>query len=270
MSAAAAARRDLKDLPSLPLKRSADAKPPPLLTDGKRAGGRSINDFRSIAIQTGVLGQAAGSASIQIGATQVVCSVFGPKESDSRESTMEGTLECSLRFASFAQAGGRRKAAVGGAADERELSAALHAALVGSVQLEKYPKSRVAVHAFVLQDDGAALAAAICGASLALADASILLYDLVAACGCAVHTDAVALDCSAAELRGASSEAVVAQMPSLQQLTLLRHSGAAGFDHVTEGLQLALDGCATISARMRAALVAKAEGGGKRAAPEGS
>ena len=106
MAASAAARRDLKDLPSLPLKRSADAKPPPLLTDGKRAGGRSINDFRSIAIQTGVLGQAAGSASVQIGATQVVCSVFGPKESDSRESTMEGTLECSLRFASFAQAGG--------------------------------------------------------------------------------------------------------------------------------------------------------------------
>ena len=40
--------------------------------------------------------------------------------------------------------------------------------------------------------------------------------------------------------------------------------------HVTRRLlTLALDGCATISARMRAALVAKAEGGGKRAAPEG-
>ena len=77
------------------------------------------------------------------------------------------------------------------------------------------------------------------------------------------------LSASASGGPSTSSEAGAAQMPARQQPPLLRHSGAAGFDHVTEGLQLALDGCATISARMRAALVAKAEGGGKRAAPEG-
>ena len=205
-------RAATKDLPSLPLKRrpTPSRRPP---HRRKRAGGRSINDSQH-AIQT-ACSPGGGSASVSIGATQVVCSVFA-EGVDSRESTMRARsrFRCAsraLRRRAAAQGGGRR------AADERELSAALHAALVGSVQLE-YPKSRVAVHAFVA-GRRRALAAAICGA-LALADASISRFGRRAA---APHTDAVALDCSAAEARGASSEAVVAQMLSLQQLTLLRH-----------------------------------------------
>ena len=58
----------------------------------------------------------------------------------------------------------------------------MSAALSASVQLHLLPKSTIAVHALVLQDDGGALPAAVTCASLALADSGILLYDLVAAC----------------------------------------------------------------------------------------
>ena len=72
---------------------------------------------------------------------------------------------------------------------------------------------------------GGALPAAISCASLALADASISLYGMVAACGCAVLGEAVALDGSASELTTSSGSVVVASLPALDHLTLLRHEG---------------------------------------------
>jgi len=57
------------------------------------------------------------------------------------------------------------------------------------VRLEAFPKSEVDVFVIVLQDAGAALAAAITAASLALADAAVEMYDLVTACS-AVSVDA--------------------------------------------------------------------------------
>ena len=54
-------------------------------------------------------------------------------------------------------------------AEEKALSLELGAALASSVQLHLLPKSTIAVHALVLQDDGGALPAAVSCASLALA-----------------------------------------------------------------------------------------------------
>ena len=95
--------------------------------------------------------------------------------------------------------------------------------------------------------------------ALALADASLLLYDMVAACGCAVLGQTVLLDCCGRELRGedATGHTLVAQMPNLSQTTLLRQSGAISFDHVTEAMQLALSGCSQIHGQMRTALLEK-------------
>ena len=160
----------------------------------------------------------------------------------------------------------RRRGAQGGHPEERELSTALSAALSASVQLDRYPKSTVAVHVLVVEDDGSALAAAISCASLALADASILVYDLVAACSCSYGAEgALALDCTAAELGATRGSTLVAQMPSLDQLTLLRHDGATPYEQSVAGLQQALTGAAQLYAQMQAVLLARAgeaQGGG--------
>lgn len=66
--------------------------------------------------------------------------------------------------------------------EELELSRFLEQALTGAVRLETFPKAVVDVYVTVLEDDGAALAAAINVASLALADAGVEMTDLVAAC----------------------------------------------------------------------------------------
>jgi exosome complex component MTR3 len=54
-------------------------------------------------------------------------------------------------------------------------------ALEVSVMLEKYPKSVIDCYILVLESDGGALSASITCASMALANAGIEMYDLVAA-----------------------------------------------------------------------------------------
>ena len=65
---------------------------------------------------------------------------------------------------------------------EKEYSALLLTALESAVLLEEFPKSTVDVYVCVLEAAGGELPAAICSASLALADAGIAMRDLVAAC----------------------------------------------------------------------------------------
>ena len=204
------------------------------------------------------MGQAAGSAYIELGSTKVVCAVYGPHQTEGREYLQRGQLETSLRFTSFARRE-RCKSHAMGSAEERELSMALGAALEASVQLDQYPKSTIAVNALVLQDDGGALAAATTCASLALAHAGLLLFDMVAACSCAVLDQVVVLDCCNDELLGdVTGRTLIAQMPSLDHVTLLRQSGAVAVALMTEAMQLALSGCSQMHAEMRTAVLKKA------------
>jgi exosome complex component MTR3 len=61
------------------------------------------------------------------------------------------------------------------------MSAVLVQALSPAVMLEKLPKCVISIYVVVLENDGSELSAAITCASLALADAAIEMYDLVAA-----------------------------------------------------------------------------------------
>jgi len=253
-----------------------------------RRDGRSTDAFRTLVLRTGVMAKAAGSAHLELANTKVVCSVLGPHAAEGRGYQEHGVLDCSLRFTSFAHRE-RRIAPHGGpstgggstapSTDERALSLSLAAALSGSVQLSEYPKSVISVNVLVLEDDGAALAAAITCASLALADASVLIYGLVPACNCVLlpaggdeapaggdeggagvgidKGGAVILDPCADELRSASATTTVAHMPSLQQLMLHEHEGAASVEKVNEALVLSLEGCSKMHAQMEEVLHAK-------------
>eukprot|EP00965_Chrysotila_dentata_P214844 6188419-Pleurochrysis_carterae.AAC.7 len=198
-----------------------------------RMDGRTINEFRPFSLRLGAVARAVGSAAFSLKNTQCVAAVNGPTAYERGEFAMAAQVQCSVRLASFCRPAGRR--AERGpilAAEERELSASLTTALSSSIQLDRYPKSVISINVLVMQDDGGALAAAVTCASLALADAGLLLYDVIAACSCATIGDIVRLDCSADELAAASSETTVAHMTSLNQLTLLRHNGILRVPHM--------------------------------------
>lgn len=104
---------------------------------------------------------------------------YGPRHNPKNEFSEKGRVECSFKWAPFA-CPQRKKPQPD--EEEEDLSLQLTRALSMCVRLEKYPKSTVDVYCLVLQDDGGAFAAAICAGSLALADAGIECFDLVASC----------------------------------------------------------------------------------------
>ena len=92
-------------------------------------------------------------------------------------------LTCSQRWCKFAGSAPGRK--IRDKDVEKEMGMLLSQSLEGSLHLRSFPKSLLDIYALVLQDDGGALGAACTGCSLALADAGIEMYDLVAACSVA-------------------------------------------------------------------------------------
>lgn len=58
----------------------------------------------------------------------------------------------------------------------------LRTALLSAVQVDTFPKAVLEVYVTVVEDGGSATAAAIVAASLAIADAGVGMYGLVAAC----------------------------------------------------------------------------------------
>lgn len=242
-------------LPALPLIRP--TSPSTGTANALRKHGRAAVQLRPLKVRTGVVTSASGSAMLELGQTKVICSIFGPNQADGGGSFEHGQLECSVRLASFARRGGNRAARAGGrstSAEESALSLDLTAALIPSVQLHLLPKSLVAVHVLVLQDDGGILPAAISCASLALADATISLYSMVAAIGCGSIGETLVLDCDAAELTSSTATTTIACLPTLDQLTLVRQEGVVPLAQATSGLQLGLSGCALLHEEMAAAL----------------
>ena len=73
-----------------------------LATEGKRADGRGINEYREVKIETGMLNTAEGSAMVHLGKTKILCGIkmlIGTPYGDSPKS---GTMTTSTELAPLA------------------------------------------------------------------------------------------------------------------------------------------------------------------------
>jgi hypothetical protein len=140
----------------------------------------SVASLKPIHAGTGVINAGVGSAIFELNGTRVMCAIYGPQVDARQEFSEQGRLTCEVKIAAFARPG--RAATATAAADELALAEELHTALSPSVRLQAYPKCSWQLCAFVIEDDGSALAALINCGSLALADASVQMFDTVAAC----------------------------------------------------------------------------------------
>lgn len=127
---------------------------------------------------------ATGSAVVEQGGTRVLCAVYGPHVDARVEFSERGRLNCEVRIAAFARSSGRNAVVGDGRMpfDEVALAEEMHTALAPAIQLGAYPKCAWQLCAFVVQDDGCMLPSLIMCGSLALADASVRMLDVVAAC----------------------------------------------------------------------------------------
>ena len=250
-----------------------------------RADGRQHTQLRSTFLQVGVVSAAVGSAYVERQGTKVLCAIYGPRASAklSTPFSERGAFVCDVKFAPFA--GGARRARRGAQAtdEEKRLQLLVTEAVTVSIHLEAFPKAVLEAFVVILQEDGGVLPAAVSCVSLALADAGIMLYDLVTACQALSLDGALLLDPSATEEESwtaAVSESaeqedddeveskdatppaasvLLAYMPSLRQISSITQAGSSTTQQVTKLTHMCIAGCEQLNGLMRDCLVEAAK-----------
>ncbi|XP_068624927.1 uncharacterized protein [Battus philenor] len=160
---------------------------------GLRKDGRALDEARSMFATTDMVSQAKGSAYVELNNTKVVCSVFDPREiPHQNEFSQLGQIFCEVKFAPFSCPSQRRPPAPD--AEDKSLSVALRQALEPTVCRHLFPNYQIDVFVYIIENDGACLAAAINAAGLALADAAVPMYDIITASAIAIIGDKMFVD----------------------------------------------------------------------------
>ncbi|KAH1159446.1 hypothetical protein AAZX31_11G172500 [Glycine max] len=224
-------------------------KPPIFKEDWVRPDGRGFHQCRPAFFRTGAVNAASGSAYAEFGNTKVIVSVFGPRESKKAMMYSDiGRLNCNVSFTTFATP------IRGQGSDHKEYCAMLHKALEGAIILETFPKTTVDVFALVLESSGSDLPVVISCASLALADAGIMMYDIVASVSVSCFNKNLVIDPILEEEIGQDGSLMITCMPSRYEITQLTVTGEWSTTKINEGMQLCLDACAKLAKIMRSCL----------------
>ncbi|KAJ7494569.1 ribosomal protein S5 domain 2-type protein [Mycena galericulata] len=225
-----------------------------ILNDGGfRSDGRRQYELRDMTIDLSQQGVADGSAIITHGLTQVLVSVFGPREAKMRSQTMHdrANLNVELSVAAFST-GERRKRSRG---DKRilEMAATIKSTFEPVVQTSLYPRSQIDIFVQVLQQDGGLLQACINGATLALANAGIPLLDFVCAVTGGVHSTSPMLDLTLLE-ENDIPHVTVAVMPKTGKVTLVTMETRLHVERFEEIFRLACEAGKVIHTEMKGAV----------------
>uniref|UniRef100_A0A0V0G8V7 Putative splicing factor 3b subunit 5 n=1 Tax=Triatoma dimidiata TaxID=72491 RepID=A0A0V0G8V7_TRIDM len=162
-----------------------------------RSDGRKLDEHRKMFIKLGVSADCRGSCYIELGETKVIVGVHGPKEIPNiQEYTELGKLECIIEYAPFASLTRKRSTPE---QSDKYMSAAMRRALEPVFCRHEFPNLMIQVSAFVIEDDGCVLSAAITGASLAIAHGRLPLFDFAAAVSISLHNDLIFIDPTKAE-----------------------------------------------------------------------
>nr|XP_018901316.1 PREDICTED: exosome complex component MTR3-like [Bemisia tabaci] len=231
---------------------------------GERKNGRLPNEHRPVFLKTGVNSQAKGSAYLEYENTKVICSVFDPREIPNKnEFSPMGELYCEFKFAPFSCI--KRRGHIRDA-EEKELSFSLRRALEPAVCRHEFPNFQVDIYVYILDSDGSDLAAAITCASLALADASVPMYDLVTAVSVGICGHLQFVDPTNEEeqlcKKTASAESIDPQavitltyMSTLEQVSEFTISGTIGVNHLEDKIPALIKHCNAIYPLLQQCLI---------------
>lgn len=163
-----------------------------------------------------------------------------------------------LHYASFSGHGERVRP--GGSRRSREISMVMEKALIPVLDLKDYPNSVVDVFVDLPQTDAGTRCAAICAASMALADAGLQMKDLVSAVAIGKIEDKLVVDLTYEEDSydaGPGTDLPVAMLPSSGKITLLQMDGEVSAQDLKKMLELASKACKQIYEVQKKALKEK-------------
>ena len=201
----------------------------------KRFDERGFDELRPIEAKVGVVKNASGSALFKIGKTVAIAAVYGPRELHPKflQNPQTGILRVDYNMLPFSGHGERVRP--GGSRRSKELSKVIENALLPVLDLKEWPNAVVDVFIDFPQTDAGTRCAAICAASMALADAGVMMKDLVSAVAVGKVEDKIVVDLIYEEdSYEHGSDVPIAILPNSGKVSLLQMDG----DITPEDLQL--------------------------------
>lgn len=230
------------------------------MTYTKRFDGRNWTELRQMSAEVGVIDNAAGSARFAMGRTVAYAAVYGPRELYPKflQDPKKGLLRCHYNMMPFSGEGERVKP--GPSRRSREISLVMTNALLPVLDMSQFPNAVVDVFVEFTQTDAGSRCAGICAASLALADAGLLMKDLVAAVAVGKIEDKFVVDLNYLEDSyedGSGADVPVAMLPNSGKITLLQMDGPMKPEELQKLLDLAREATSKIYELQKQALLRK-------------
>ncbi|MBS3142573.1 exosome complex exonuclease Rrp41 [Candidatus Woesearchaeota archaeon] len=228
----------------------------------ERASGRKVNEPRAMEAKAGVIKNADGSAMFKMGDTIAYAAVYGPRDLYPKfmQNPKKGILRCNYNMMPFSGSGERVRPGQNRRA--KEISMVTEKALLPVLELEDFPNAVVDVYVELPQTDAGSRCAGICAAAIALADAGLVMKDMIAAVsvGNLDGNIVVDLDKDEEDFEGPVADIPVAIIPSTGQITLLQMDGEITPEKLVKALELAQETCMRINEVQRKALKDKYAG----------
>ena len=225
----------------------------------ERLNKRGFEEAREIEAKVGIIKRADGSACFRIGNTIAYAAVYGPRNLFPRflQNPERGILRCSYNMMPFSGSGERVRP--GGSRRSKEISMVTEKALLPVLNLEEYPNAVVDVFIDLPQTEAGSRCAGICAASMALADAGLIMKDLVAAISVGRVDDKLVVDLDYMEeaYDGIVADIPVAMMPNSEKITLLQMDGMISKEDLKKVLEMAKKTCKKIYEIQKKALKEK-------------
>lgn len=226
----------------------------------KRHDGRSWEDLRPIEAKVGIVPRADGSAMFRIGHTVAYAAVYGPRDLHPKfmQNPETGILRCRYNMMPFSGHGERVRP--GTSRRSQEISMLMSKALLPVLNLKEYPNSVVDVFIELPETDAGTRCAGITAAALALADAGLLMKDLVASLSMGHYNGRIMADIDGYEDCDVGiSDIPVAYIPTLDKFSLLQLDGEVPKEDLLKLLDLAKKKALQIYKVQQQALKAKFE-----------
>jgi exosome complex component RRP41 len=232
----------------------------------KRLDKRKFDETRELKAEVGIIPRADGSAMFSMGKTVAYAAVYGPRSMFPRfmQNPEKGTLRCNYNMLPFSSGGERVRP--GPSRRSKEISMVTEKALLPVVDLSDFPNAVVDVFIELPQTDAGTRCAGICAAALALADAGIVMKDLVSSVsvGCIDGTIVADLSYDEEAFEGRVADIPVAMIPHTGEITLLQMDGEVKQDELKKAIELAKKKCAEIYEIQKKALKKKYAAGGEK------
>jgi len=230
----------------------------------ERLDKRKLDETRPIEAKTGIIKRADGSAMFKIGDTIAYAAVYGPRELYPRfmQNPEKGILRVNYNMMPFSGSGDRIRPGPNRRA--KEISMVTKKALLPVVDLAEFPNSVVDIFIELPQTDAGTRCAGICASAMALADAGIIMKDLVSSVAVGSIDGTVVADLSYDEeaYEGVVADIPVAVLPNTGEITLLQMDGELSKENLNKAVKLAKKVCKDIYKIQKKAIKKKYEKAG--------